>query len=270
MGSISHSTFAVAAPGGEPRGSENTPGNSPGMRPRRSIVWAPLAGLTLWAVASCGGAVSSGSGASGTDFTIKGVNVLEGMEWKLNRPVDITFSDDVDFSTVTMNTINIVDPVGRAATGVFSFPTLPNGTVDTRTIRFQPNCPRLPDFSDAGLVPSTSYRLTVLGSTSGGVTVLSASGESLDVGRMVNFSTPNSSDALTLFLDTVPGPPSIRLRGSSGVATDDLDACYVDVGGQRVYFELDLSDQTGRIPIDLPLNHYSIPENQVSVVVHFN
>jgi hypothetical protein len=44
----------------------------------------------------------------------------------------------------------------------------------------------------------------------------------------------------------------------------------VDVGGQRVYFALDLSDQTGRIPIDLPLNHYSIPENQVSVVVHFN
>ncbi|MEO2160977.1 MAG: hypothetical protein ABGY29_00485, partial [bacterium] len=139
-------------------------------RSRRPLFWAPLAGLTLWAVSGCGGGVASGTGASGAQFTIESINVLQGMEWKLNRSIDITFSDDVDFATVTMNTINIVDPVGRAATGVFSFPTLPNGMIDKRTVRFQPNCPRLPDFSDAGLVPSTSYSLVVMGSNAGGVT----------------------------------------------------------------------------------------------------
>jgi len=201
---------------------------------------------------------------------VESINVLEGMEWKLNRPIDITFSHDVNFATVSMNTINIVDPLGRAATGVFSFPTLADGTINQRVVRFQPNCPRLADFSDAGLVPNTSYRLTVLGSNSGGVTVRSATNDNLDTGALVNFSTPNSNDPLALFLDTVPGPPSVRLRGSSGVAIDDMDACYAEVGGQRVYFQLDLSDQTGRIPFELPLNHYSIPENQVVVVVHFN
>ncbi len=266
MRSITHPTSAVLPSGSESCG----PKNSHGLRPRRSLVWAPLAGVALWAVASCGGGVTSDSGASGDKFSVESVNVLEGMEWKLNRSIDITFNDEVDFSTVTMNTVNVTDPVGRAATGVFSFPTLPDGTVDKRTVRFQPNCPRLADFSDAGLVPNTSYRLVVLGSDQGGVTVRSASGEELEIGVLVNFSTPNSTDALTLFLDTVPGPPSIRLRGSSGVATDDLDACFVDLGGQSIYFELNLSDQTGRIPVELPLNHYSIPENQVSVVVHFN
>mgnify|MGYP006966864782 CR=1 FL=1 len=260
------STSATTFFGGTPCGSLHTRG----WRARRASVWAPLVGLALWTVAGCGGGVSSGSGASGSQFSVVGVNVLQGMEWKLNRPIDVTFSHDVDFATVTMNTINIVDPMGRAATGVFTFPTLPDGTIDTRTVRFQPNCPRLADFSDAGLVPATSYRLTVLGSDAGGVTVRSTDGDNLKVGVLVNFATPNSSDPLALFLDTVPGPPSVRLRGSSGVAADDLDACYVDVGGQRVYFQLRLSDQTGRIPFELPLNHYSIPENQVSVVVHFN
>ena len=30
--------------------------------------------------------------------------MLEGQEWKINRPIDITFNRDVDFSTVNLNT----------------------------------------------------------------------------------------------------------------------------------------------------------------------
>ncbi len=228
---------------------------------------ALLGGLAL--LGACGTAVSPGIGA-GEKLSVVGINVLEGMEWKLNRPIDITFNLEVDFATVSMNTINIVDPYGQAATGAFSFPTNPDGSVNTKVVRFQPNCPRAVDFSDAGLTPNTVYRLTVLGSDSGGVTVRSVGGEGLTTGSLVNFQTPNSTDPLALFLDTVPGPPAVRLRGSSGVATDDLDATYMVVGGQNVYFEMDLSDQTGRIPIELPLNHYSIAENQVEFVVHFN
>ena len=53
---------------------------------------------------------------------------------------------------------------------------------------------------------------------------------------------------------------------------DDLAATYAEVGGVPVYFRLDLGTQQGKLPagFKIPLNHYSIPENHVSVVLHFN
>ena len=37
------------------------------------------------------------------------ISVQENNVWKLNRPIDVTFNQDVDFSTVTLNTIHISD-----------------------------------------------------------------------------------------------------------------------------------------------------------------
>jgi len=222
-----------------------------------------------WVAGGC----SSGSGASssGSDvqFAIESISVLQGQEWKINRPIDIRFSKEVDFSTVNMNTIRISDTLGNAATGVFSQPKKPaTDIVDKNVVRFQPNCPTEDDFSDAGFLPGTQYRIAVFGS--GGNTVHSTDGDSLQQGTLVDFQTPAGDNPLTLFIDTVPGPPAIRLRGVSGVSSTDENATAAEIGGQLVYFTL--VSQQGRLPagFKVPLNHYSIAENRVSVILQFN
>ena len=65
-----------------------------------------LAGL----VSGCSGGSGASSAQTESDFAIESINVLSGQEWKINRPIDITFNEDVDFSTVSFNTIRIVDP----------------------------------------------------------------------------------------------------------------------------------------------------------------
>jgi hypothetical protein len=103
------STSATTFSGGTPCGFLHTRGR----RARRASVWAPLVGLVLWTVAGCAGGVSSDSGGSGgsgggaSQFSVVGVNVLSGMEWKLNRPIDVTFSHDVDFATVKIGRAHV-------------------------------------------------------------------------------------------------------------------------------------------------------------------
>lgn len=232
-----------------------------------------LTALSLLAVAGCSAGTGSSSSKTTPDFAVESVNVLQGQEWKINRPIDITFNQEVDFSSVNFNTLSIVDPLGNVATGVFSQPRTPAGDIDLEKVRFQPNCPTQDDYSDAGLVPGTNYRVRIYGSNnSGAQTITSASGEKLDQGLQVNFTTPDSDEALDLFIDTVPGPPAVRLRGVGGVQSDDEAATYLQLGGERVYFSINLIEQQGQLPPGflVPLNHYSIPENQVAVVLHFN
>lgn len=231
-----------------------------------------LPALALLLAAGC----SSGSGASSSkstpDFAIEAINVLQGQEWKINRPIDVTFNQAVDFSSVNHATISITDPLGNVATGIFSQPRNPAGQIEKNKVRFQPNCPTLDDNSDAGLLPNTSYRLTIYGSANSSTTVRSEGGDPLEQGTLVNFKTPNSENSLDLFIDSVPGPPAIRLRGVSGVPLDDVNATHIELGGEKVYFAINLVEQQGQLPAGflVPLNHYSIPENQVSVILQFN
>ena len=215
---------------------------------------------------------SGGSGASSTDdsasFGVDDLSVTPGAVWKLNRPIDITFSTPIDFSTVNLNTINVSTIAGLPATGTFSL--LSNG----RTVRFQPRCPALPDASDAGLKPGgVEYILNVLGFNKDGVSVLSTSGEPLEVGRSVRFSTPEGEDSQERYLDTVSGPPAPRVRNRSGVAMDDPNATHLRLGdGSQVFFTWNGDAQEGSIELEggVPLNLYSVEASGVTVVLHLN
>ncbi|MCP3916271.1 MAG: Ig-like domain-containing protein [bacterium] len=167
-------------------------------------------------IASCssgsGSRSSQGDDRASEPFAIETVSVIEGATWQINRAIEIAFNHRVDASSVNANTIYIADVSGASAVGDYE--------VFGRTVRFQPACPTEDDFSDAGLLPGTDYTLHVLGSTTGGVTVRDERGEGLEVGRVVAFSTPDSSDPLALFLDTVPGPPSVVLRPQGNTDED--------------------------------------------------
>ncbi|MDF1839388.1 MAG: hypothetical protein P1V35_16090, partial [Planctomycetota bacterium] len=232
--------------------------------------------LTMGLTAGCS---SSGSGSasagSGGDLTIASISVVGGSTWKINRPIDIAFDKEIDFSTVNFNTLQVVDQTGVSASGVFLQPLDGQGEVLTNTVRFQPTCPTKDDFSDAGFRVDTGYRLVVAGvnDNPGGVTLLSTSGDSLTLGAVVEFTTPNSTLPGTLFMDSVPGPPSVRVRGVGGVPAMSPDATYLEVGGEannRIYFGANgLTDELGD-PFEVPLNMYSDRDSQFAAMLYLN
>ncbi|MCP3916944.1 MAG: Ig-like domain-containing protein [bacterium] len=227
---------------------------------------AILCAAILIAGCSSGSGSRSSQGNSSEDqpFAIEGISVIEGASWQINRAIDITFNHRVDASSVNANTINIVDDTGLGAMGDYE--------VFGKTVRFQPACPTEDDFSDAGLRPGTAYVLHVLGSTVGGVTVRDESGEGLELGRVVNFTTPDSADPLALFLDTVPGPPSVVLRPQGNTDTDYPGVrLEIESTGAVEYFQLDAAQQ-GSIPggFLVPLNKYSVADSRFSVVLYFD
>jgi hypothetical protein len=239
------------------------------QRRLKALLVASFGALTL-AACSGGGSGSSGGGITdpGSDFAVVSSNVLDGSVWQLNRPIDVEFNQDVDFSTVSLSTIQIVDSQGGPAIGAFT-------AVTPRIIRFQPVCPTDDQNSNGGLKQGRDYSLRVIAENSpgvgGGVTVLSTSGERLDVGLNIGFSTPESSDPLILFVDVVAGPPQVRVRGLNGEPLDSLAASYVEFGsGTQEYFTFDPLTQLGGISGDVPLNLYSEVSQQFAVVLRFN
>ena len=186
-----------------------------------------LACATALLAAACGG---GGSGSS--DFAIQEISVPNDGTWQINRPMFFQFSDEVDFSTVNLNTINIAQSAGAPASGEFFME-------NPFTVGFQPRCPTSDDFSDAGLLPGgIAYTIRIPGTTSGGgLTVRSVNGARLTESQTVDFVTPNSTEPSVLFLDTEIGPPSPIIQDP---AEPNLAATYLEIGddpANRVYFE---------------------------------
>lgn len=220
---------------------------------------APLA-LGLLAF-GCGG--GGGGGGAGGNFQVDAVNLQANSVWLVNRPITIRFSKPVDFTTVNLNSINIRQLSGTPALGEFSL-------ADPFTVSFQPLCPRLADFSDAGLVPGgISYELRLLGNSA--FSVRSTDGSILQTADQRVFSTPNSFDPAALFFDAVTGPPVPVVRSVTSIATD---ATHVEIGGDpnsRVYFE---RANNGVVSLEngfvLPLNLLSDATSSVAFLIAFN
>lgn len=210
----------------------------------------------------CGGGGGGGGGSSG-DFRVTNVNLGNNSVWFINRPITIEFNQPVDFNTVSLNSINIRKLTGAPAVGEFSL-------VSPNMISFQPLCPRLADFSDAGLAPGgVAYELRIFGHST--FSVRSTSGDILDTSEQRLFSTPNSTDPAALFFDQVNGSPLPVVRASTSVTTA---ASYVELGGDpsaRVYFE---RDPFGVFGLEggylLPLNLLSDTTTKVAYMIAFN
>lgn len=208
-----------------------------------------------------------------TEFAIRGTSVINGAVWKLNREILVEFTQDVDFSTVSPSTIQIVDTQGVPAIGTYS-------SAGPKVVRFQPRCPTNSTNSDGGFAQGRTYRLTVVSQTSsgigGGVTVQNTAGDRLVTGLNVVFTTPTSTDELVLFVDVVAGPPQVRILGELDTAptsTDETGFTYVEFAqdtDQFEFFRFDSVDQRGEIASLVPLNFYSDVNQQFSIVLNFN
>ncbi len=219
---------------------------------------------------------TGGSGVSGFQLTTTTVN--NGTVWRVNRTMEFSFSEEVDFSSVSLNTISIRTASGATASGTFSYKSVDLNNdgipeIDRRTIVFQPTCPTREDLSDAGLQPgSVQYQVRILGQNSGALnTIRSMRGEPLDVSQVRTIVTPVSIDPASAFLDTVSGPPVPVIRE---VGSSELSATYIELGGDdsnRIYFELDSGGSSLEDPtFAAPLNLYSDTNSRVAIVVEFN
>ncbi|QDV09900.1 hypothetical protein Poly30_54610 [Planctomycetes bacterium Poly30] len=243
--------------------------------PTPLIHWLACAAVGL-AVGCSGGAGTQGLDPSigpDTDFEVRSTSVVSGAMWRLNREILVEFTHDVDFSTVSSSTVQVVDSQGLPAIGTYS-------EAGPRTVRFQPRCPTNATYSDGGFAQGRSYRLHLPseshGGLGGGVTVMDTAGRRLENGVSIDFSTPASSDELVLFVDLVAGPPRVVTMGAGddfeGSPTDSPYS-YVEFGSDPEaveYFRFDPADQTSKIASLVPLNLYSDRERQFAVVLKFN
>lgn len=217
---------------------------------------------------SGGGGDSDGSLGPGNGVPVSGfqlnISLPNNAVWEINRPIDFEFSFPVDFSTVSFNSIRITDLNGVPASGEFEL-------LEPDVVRFQPNCPTLDDFSDAGFAPGgVIYNIFVLGEQDASLAVQSTSGAFLQSAQSRTFSTPNSTLAQSLFLDPVPGPPSPDIRGIGDVALTEPLATRIEVGGAKTYFELPVGGSAITVPSDQPLNLYSDADSQIAFVLEIN
>jgi len=243
--------------------------------------------LVGFALAAGGFASCSGGGSSSGSFAVSSVSVQPNSTVQINRPIEIKFSAPVDFSTVSLNTISITQVGGAPAAGEFRYKTVKLNPSDpcsaevvlTDTIVFQPACPTLDDYSDAGLAPGgLQYQLNIIGSDSDGVTVKSTSGATLGASQTLNFVTPVSTDASLLFVD-----PAVNTAPRALVAdpacTTQTRVSYLELGGDdtnRVKFVkrptpvTALGADVETVGFLAPLNFYSDSSTRVVLVLQLD
>ena len=230
---------------------------------------------------ACSGSGGGGGASNAQLFELQRLTVPDGAVWQVNREMRFTFTQPLDFGTVSFNTLRIRSNSGVPAMGTFFFAPLDldkdgvDESFDETTLVFQPSCPTRADFADAGLRPGgLEYTIEVVGTSSQTHdTLRSASGARLGTTQVRHFRTPQSDQPSAVFLDTVSGAPLplLRERGSSSERATHLE--LGDDPAQRVYFEIEPSTQDVVLSIpdfELPLNLYSDESSRVAVVIEFN
>ncbi len=237
------------------------PVETPAARQRPASLALVALGLVV-PLAGCSGGdgVTSSDGFGGTPspaFEVSSSTMDDSATWPLNREILVGFSQDIDFSTVSLSSIRIVDESGVPVAGTLS-------QASSRFVRFQPQCPTGDYAEGAGLQPGQAYQLRIASTSDDatGPSILSTAGEALESGLNLRFQTPSSADRSELFDDPVEGPPQVNIESS-----------YVELGGDHEnveFFRFDPADQQGEIASEVPLNLYSDPSQQVAIVVAFD
>jgi len=219
---------------------------------RRSACLLPL---TLALV----GADRAGADPLDPRFRLETSSVQSGQSWQINREVVLGFNEALDFSTVNLNTVRIVEvATGLPAVGEFSLRS-------PAELVFQPSCPSQEDFSDAGFEPGSTYNLFVPDATNAALFLRSASGKPLAEGILVTFFTPSSSNPADLFFDEVPGPPQLLVQPTT------TDGSWLSTGaGEERFFQLGGGGLATLPGFLAPVNLYSDLDTRVRVHLRFD
>ncbi|MDF1797560.1 MAG: hypothetical protein P1V81_00135 [Planctomycetota bacterium] len=228
---------------------------------------ASLGLLLLASLASCSSQdSSSGTAPPATAFLLSDVSAPDGAVWQVNRPIDLTFSAPVDFSTISSNSVSLRDGSGMPAIGTFEL-------VTPSRVRFQPACPLEPDLSDAGLaLGGVVYGLQVWGTDSGMSSVVgSASGQLLEDSHESTLVT--SLAGPSAFFDPKAGPPLALVRAlnpDGSVIDPGPKSSYIVTGSSVEEFVAYPATGTFGSVQDQGLNLYSVPESAVHLMLELD
>lgn len=238
---------------------------------RRTTLRGAALGMAFGlALVGCGG-----GGGGGNNFSIVGVNMAPNFQgWQINRQIEIEFSHPVDFNSIDSNSINIRQVNGGPAMG-------DTYLLDAYTVAWQPRCPTLDDFSDAGLKSGFNngvafqYELNIIGADKNSLfPVRSNSGRALQQSEKRLFTTPTATpnEPQALFIDDAVGAPTAVVRT---VGSTETEATYLEVGGiggTRHYFERPVfgGNVTLNPPLAVPLNYLGDTATKVSLVLQLN
>ncbi len=251
-------------------------------------------GLVLCAAALLPACGSDGNGNSNTgpggDLGPGGFNLVQfgtdeggtltnGATWRINRPIEMTFNQAVDFSTVSFSSISVQTLNGQPALGEFRVQTDEFGELIPEVIVFQPRCPVEPDLSDAGLEPgSVTYQLSVVGAdASAGIAIRSVSGEVLSLSQQRVFQTPAGTEPSTIFFDVVPnGSATPLVQNGAGTAAVSSRVVFSEEDaetGELIENEFDFLIGLDGTPVEIPgvpINLFSGNGQDVSVLIEFD
>lgn len=159
----------------------------------RSIVLTIAVALLATSCGAGGGGVNDGAtGPALVTFMQTGVDTVQ-----LNQDLEFRFSEPVDPGTVGPGSIQIREGPAYGATVPGEFRT------EGEQVLFTPDLPSHCDYTDSGLKPGTTYRVT-LAATPSSVAVRDLSGKPLIDTSVHEFSTRPESDP-DLFADQIPG-----------------------------------------------------------------
>ncbi|HEX6885446.1 MAG TPA: hypothetical protein VF530_18870 [Planctomycetota bacterium] len=125
----------------------------------------------------------------------------------LNEELAFFFSAPLDPSSVTSESLRIVDEEGLEARG--------ERRVRGRALTFLPDLPCAPDLSDGGFRPKRRYRV-LLGGFPRPDGLRSVDGALLAQGLVLGFATAGPGDPSPMFLDPFRGPFRLQPRGRPG------------------------------------------------------
>ena len=244
--------------------------------------WFPaLPASVVFALVSCGGQGSTPA-ASGGDFLFTESNLQEGATWLLDAPIELRFSEALDFSSVTTSTVQVIETqTGTPVLGDLVLGLATTGLPDPALVRFLPACPDPATGINFGFHPGgIEYSLIANGADSDGPALHSSQGDVLASSIRIDFRTPVSGTASDLYQDARLTPAAVVLRGSAGVALDEFAATHVEVGTfppVPAFFEIGAGGQGAlnmeaqlEFPNGLPLHHRIAPDNRIAFVIHFD
>jgi hypothetical protein len=211
-------------------------------------------------LAGCSG---GGGGGSGSAFEITSISVPEGATWKINKRIEVGFSDEVNLQTVIAgSTIQLTSTGGSGASAFYAVgykTDLGTGAVDKTRLVIQPFCPLEDDLSDAGLLPGgVPYKLFFPKGGGGAASIRSIDGAPLGTEQARNFITPTSIQPDIVFEDPTVGAPAFVPALSFVRLGDGQEIPFVDAG------------TTFELATELPLNLYSDVASQPEFLIQLN
>jgi hypothetical protein len=121
---------------------------------------------------------------------------IDGRNVCLNEDLDFFFSDELDRTSITQESVRISDEQGHSVEGAFR--------LREKVLSFQPELPRAGDLSDGGLKPGSRYRV-VLGGFPRPDGIRSRTGTLLSATLVLSFETARLGGEHPLFLDPFAG-----------------------------------------------------------------